>query len=522
MLKNQELVKHAYQKLNYTEEQINHILECMDPVTGPLYFMETFVYVKHPVKGRMQFKAYPFQKELLKNYHEYRYNISMISRQMGKSTIAACYLLWYATFHPDSTILIASHKHDGAKEIMKMIKYAYEELPDYIRAGATEYNVKSLAFDNGSTIMAEATTENTGRGKALTLVYLDEFAFVEPRIAREFWTALSPTLSTGGKCIITSTPNTDEDQFAEIWFGSQDRLLPDGTESEAGKNGFKGFKADWREHPDRDEAWGETERNKIGEERFKREHEVQFIAFEETLINSIKLAHLQGTDPIRLSGEVRWYDEVKSYMTYLLALDPSMGTGGDYGAIQVIEIPSMKQVAEWQNNKLVIENQLKVLREIASEIADQGVKDIFWTVENNTLGEAALLEIRKLGEEKFPGSMVHDPDRAPGKKSRKGFNTTNRNKIEACSRLKTWIEADKLKINSRNLISELKTFVAQGNTYKGKVGTHDDLVSAMLLAIRMTEAVAAWDDRTYDALMGEGANYMDDDEAKVAPMPIII
>ena len=161
----------------------------------------------------------------------------MLGRQMGKTTVAAGYLLWYAMFKPDSTILVAAHKQAGAREIMQRIRYAYESVPDHIRAGVTEYNKGSISFDNGSRIVASTTTENTGRGIS-HLVYLDEFAFVPPRIASEFWTALSPTLATGGKCIITSTPNSDEDTFATIW-GQANKLFDEhGNEQELGVNGF--------------------------------------------------------------------------------------------------------------------------------------------------------------------------------------------------------------------------------------------------------------------------------------------
>jgi hypothetical protein len=138
-------------------------------------------------------------------------------RQTGKSTSAAGYLLWYAMFVPDSTILVAAHKYTGAQEIMQRIRYAYELCPNHIRAGATSYNKNSLEFENGSRIVAQTTTETTGRGMSLSLLYADEFAFVPPNVASEFWTSISPTLSTGGKAIITSTPNSDEDQFAQIW-----------------------------------------------------------------------------------------------------------------------------------------------------------------------------------------------------------------------------------------------------------------------------------------------------------------
>lgn len=188
------------------------------------------------------------------------------------TTVAAGYLLWYAMFRPDSTILVAAHKATGASEIMQRIRYAYESCPDHIRAGCTEYNKGSLTFDNGSRIVSSTTTETTGRGMSLTLVYLDEFAFVRPTIAREFWTSLSPTLATGGKCIVTSTPNNDDDTFATIWKGANDLFDQFGNETAVGKNGFKGYLAKWDQHPDRDEAWAAQERNSIGEERFRREH----------------------------------------------------------------------------------------------------------------------------------------------------------------------------------------------------------------------------------------------------------
>ena len=173
--------------------------------------MTNHVKIQHPTQGGIDFEPFSYQLDLIENYNRYRYSINMLGRQMGKTTVAAGYLLWYAMFKPDSTILVAAHKQAGAQEIMQRIRYAYESVPDHIRAGVTEYNKGSISFDNGSRIVAATTTENTGRGMSLTLVYLDEFAFVPQRIASEFWTALSPTLATGGKCIITSTPNSDED-----------------------------------------------------------------------------------------------------------------------------------------------------------------------------------------------------------------------------------------------------------------------------------------------------------------------
>lgn len=266
---NTELVKRPYLNERLSQHELRELALCS---ISPLYFIRNYCFIQHPTKGRLPFTLFDYQEDLINSYNDYRYSISLLSRQTGKSTCAAGYLLWFAMFKPDSTILVAAHKRDGANEIMTRLRYMYESCPDFIRAGVTAYNKGSLEFDNGSKIIAQATTENTGRGLSLSLVYLDEFAFVPPRVAREFWTSISPTLSTGGKCIITSTPNQDDDQFAQIWKQAIRRVDEFGNETETGINGFRPFIATWDCHPDRDQNWADNERAKIGEERFRREH----------------------------------------------------------------------------------------------------------------------------------------------------------------------------------------------------------------------------------------------------------
>lgn len=517
-----KLVKRAYSKVSYTKEQIDELKACMDPVTGPLFFIENFMYIQHPKRGREKIVLYDFQYGLLENYHSSRKSINMISRQMGKSTIAAGYLLWYAMFYDDSTILIASNKYDGAQEIMNRVRYAYESVPDHIRAGVKVYNKRSLEFDNGSRIVANTTTGNTGRGMSLSLVYLDEFAFVEPGIAKEFWTSLSPTLSTGGKCIITSTPNTDEDQFASIWWGALKTVDAQGNETGLGVNGFKSYMATWDAHPDRDQAWADAEMATLGEDRFLREHRCEFITFEETLINPIKLSQLRSTNPISKTGQVRWYAPINPSATYIVGLDPSMGTGGDNAAIQVIELPSLVQVAEWSNNKAPVEEQVRTLKKILEEIHSQGKPEIYWSVESNTLGEAALVVIRDTGEENFRGTMLHDPkNRLQGRSGRRaGFVTTNKSKLECCAKVKHLIESNKMTLNSSGILSEFKVFVSRGNTFEARIGQTDDLIMALILTVRMIEYVASWDDLSQAAINSDVSD--GSDSAFDAPMPIFI
>ena len=516
------LVKRAYKKLDYTPQQIDELKACMDPETGPTYFIENFMYIQHPMKGRQQIELYDFQYGLIENYHKYRKSVNMISRQMGKTTVAAGYLLWYAMFVEDATILIASNKYDGAQEIMHRVRYAYESVPDHIRAGVKAYNKRSIDFDNNSRIVATTTTENTGRGMSLSLVYLDEFAFVEPNIAKEFWTSLSPTLSTGGKCIITSTPNTDEDQFADIWFGANRLVDAHGNETDIGVNGFRPYIATWEAHPDRDQAWADAEMAGLGEDRFLREHKCQFITFEETLINPVKLSQLESIQPIRKTGQVRWYAPIRSELTYVVSLDPSMGTGGDNAAIQILELPTLVQVGEWSNNKSPIEEQVRTMKKILEELYAAGARDLYWSVESNSLGEAALVVIRDTGEENFPGTMLHDPkNRLQGKTGRRaGFVTTNKSKLEACAKLKFLVESGRLKLNSKGILSELKVFVSRGNTFEARIGQTDDLIMALILAVRMTDYISTWDDKSQAAI---NSNVSSDEDLSIdAPMPIFI
>ena len=507
-----EFVRSAHKKVPMTEDQMREFAKCADPVTGYKYFMEHYFYIQHPMKGQMLYEPFEFQSRMIANFNESRYSISIISRQCGKTTSAGGYLLWYAMFIPDSTILIAAHQYTGAQEIMQRIRYAYELCPMWLKAGVEVYNQGNIDFDNKSRIVARATTEKTGRGMSLTVLYLDEFAFVRPTIAREFWTAISPTLATGGKCIITSTPNSDDDQFANIWKQANKKIDEFGNEQKVGINGFSPFFATWREHPERDEKWASEERAKIGEERFRREHDLEFILDSETLISSLVLATMEGKEPIEKQGQVRWYKKPQKDKTYLVSLDPAMGTGGDNAAIQVFEMPNLVQVAEWQHNKTRIQQQVSIMAEIIQYLADTvSQTNVYFSVENNSLGEAAIVAINEYGEEKINGTFLSES----GQRYRKGFTTTNKSKVSACAKLKQLVENNKITINSNNLIGEFKTFIAKGASFAAVQGSTDDLVMSTILIIRMAQLLQRYD-QSVDDFMKDTA------EEFVMPMPFIV
>lgn len=248
----------------------------------------------------------------------------------------------------------------------------------------------------------------------------------------------------------------------------------------------------------------------------------EFLIFDETLISSIKLADLEGKEPIMKMGQCRWYKKINPNKTYIVSLDPSLGTGGDPAAIQVFEIPSLIQVAEWHHNLTPVQGQVRILRDICNFINDESAKkgsaaSIYYSVENNTVGEAALVSIEEIGEDSIPGLFLSEPIRKGHvRRFRKGFYTTHSNKIAICAKLKHLLESDRLKINSKPLISELKTYVSKGLSFEAKSGSNDDLVSSVLLALRMLMVLQDWDPAIYDKMREER------EDEFIMPMPIYI
>jgi hypothetical protein len=315
-------------------------------------------------------------------------------------------------------------------------------------------------------------------------------------------------LSTGGKAIITSTPNSDEDQFALIWKGANKTEDEFGNKTDVGVNGFKSYRSYWNEQPGRDEKWAEEMKNQLGLDRFNREIGCEFIIADETLINPNTLIMLEGIEPTNRMGQVRWYKKPSKGNMYVVGLDPSLGTGSDPAAIQIFEANTTEQIGEWKHNKTEIPQQIKLLAEINKYIVEctNEPNNLYYSLENNSIGEAALISLNEFGEANIPGIFFSET----GKK-RRGFNTTHKVKLTACAKFKTLLETKKMKLHSRSLISELKSFVASGGSYAAKIGDTDDLVMATLLIVRMLQQLT---DFHYDL-----ENQMRDHDEIIQPLP---
>jgi len=234
----------------------------------------------------------------------------------------------------------------------------------------------------------------------------------------------------------------------------------------------------------------------------------EFIIADETLINPNTLIQLEGTEPVSKMGQVRWYKKPEKGHIYCVGLDPSLGTGGDPAAIQIFEADTTTQIGEWRHNKTDIPNQVKILAQINTYIVEETKEpnNIYYSLENNSIGEAALISLNEYGESNVPGIFLSEA----GKK-RKGFNTTQKVKLTACAKFKTLLESKKMVLHSKALISELKTFVASGGSYASKIGDQDDLVMASLLIVRMMQHLS-----DYHVNLEE---HMRDHEEYMAPLP---
>jgi hypothetical protein len=229
------------------------------------------------------------------------------------------------------------------------------------------------------------------------------------------------------------------------------------------------------------------------------------------------LSEMEGGDTVMKQGQIRWFELPKPGNMYLVALDPSLGTGGDNAAIQVFSLQGLKQVAEWMHNRTPIIQQVAILREITRYLVEKTgeTNSVYYTVENNTLGEAALQQIAEIGEENIDGYFMSEPSKGTARAFRKGFNTTNSKKLAACAKLKHWVETRKMKIHSKPLISELKTFVSSGASYEAKLGEKDDLVSSTLLVVRMAILLKQYDSDAH-------AELKDSLDDIIEPMPFVI
>jgi hypothetical protein len=220
--------------------------------TDPVYFAKKYVYIVHPTRGRVQFNLYPFQEDVIKLLQKEDYSIILKSRQLGISTLVALYSLWIMLFTKDKNILVVCTKTDTAKNMVTKVKFMHDNLPSWLRTGKPDENNKlTFKLKNGSQIKAVSAAGDSGRSEAVSLLIMDEAAFIPN--AEELWGSAQQTLSTGGGCIALSTPNGTGNWFHQQW-----------AKAELSQTKFLPIKLPWYVHPERNQTWRDEQTELLG------------------------------------------------------------------------------------------------------------------------------------------------------------------------------------------------------------------------------------------------------------------
>lgn len=221
-----------------------------------VYAIRKYFKVEHPIKGKINFNLYPFQEGTLKQFLTHKYNIINKSRQMGISTLVAAYALIKMIFHENYKVLVIATNQEVAKNMVSKVKVAYRNLPTWLRPKAIDNNKLQLTFDNGSSIKAVASSPTAGRSEALSLLIIDEAAFIDQ--IDEIWASSQMTLATGGDAILLSTPNGVDNLFHKLWVDAESHQAPEGLDP------FNPIRLKWDLHPERDQTWRDQQTYQLG------------------------------------------------------------------------------------------------------------------------------------------------------------------------------------------------------------------------------------------------------------------
>jgi len=463
-------------EISFTEEQAQELIKCS---TDPIYFVKKYVKIINVDRGLIDFDMWPFQENMINEFHLNRFSICKMPRQVGKTTTAVGYMLWCALFNEDYTIAILANKGILAQEILSRLQKAYEHLPIWLQQGVIVWNKRNIELENGSKIFAYATSAAGIRGGTYNLIFLDEFAFVPKNMADDFFTSTYPVISSGQttKVIIVSTPY-GLNHFYKMWI--------DATE---GRSLYKPLEVHWSMVPGRDAKWKEEIIRNTSEEQFRQEFETEFLGSTATLISGVKLRSLAFKDPPWQEENFDIYELPKQGRLYIATVDCSEGVGLDYHTINVIDVTETpyKQVAKYRNNKLPLLFFPTIIYSICRRY-----NEAFVLIETNNVGQQVVdilhydLEyenIYKIEHHHIKGQAISGGFK---RTSSFGIKTTKTVKKIGCANLKTLVESNKLLIQDFDTIAELNTFVRVRDSFAAEEGNTDDIVMGLVLFAWLT------------------------------------
>lgn len=495
--------------MGYQPTKKEMIQEIVKSGKDPVYFINNYAKISHPMRGLIPFRTYPFQDDLLRNFNDHRFNVILKARQLGISTITAAYVVWMMMFHRDKNILVMATKFGTAANLVKKVKQVIRNMPPWLMVATISVdNRTSFELSNGSQIKASSTSSDAGRSEALSLLVIDEAAHVEG--LDELWTGLYPTLSTGGRCIALSTPNGVGNWFHQTYI-----------DADAGSNDFFPTNLPWDVHPDRDLEWFEKETRNMSRRQIAQELECNFNMSGETVLNPddlIKIENEQLMDPEYRTGFDRnlWiWETYNPEHSYLMVADVSRGDGRDFSAFHIINLHTLQQVAEYQG-KINIDMYANLLNTTGREYGD-----CMLVVENNNIGFAVL---EKLMEVQYPNlyhsvKSTHEYVDSYAAEARSnavaGFTTSAKTRPLIVAKLEEFIRNKLLTIRSKRTLQEMKTFIWNNGRAEAMRSYNDDLIMSLAIAcwVRDTALVVNQRESEYKKVflssMGKSSTILD-------------
>ena len=468
-LGNQNL-KAAGVEVEFTLDNVKEYMKC---ARDPIYFIKKHLQIVSIDEGLIPFELWYFQEKMVKTFEDNRFSICKLPRQVGKTTTVAAYITWKVLFTEQYSVAILANKMAQAREILGRIQLMYEHLPKWMQQGIVEWNKGNIRLENGSEILASATSSSAIRGTSQNLIYLDEFAFVPNNMQEEFFTSVFPTISSGksSKVLITSTPN-GMNMFYKLW-----------VDSEEGRNDYERVEIHWSDVPGRDEKWREETIRATSEEQFRQEFETEFLGSTNTLIHPTVLKRLVFRKPLYTKNGFDCYDEPNPDRNYVIVVDTSRGVGLDYSAYIVFDITEYpyRAVGKYRSKDISPLIYPNVVFDTARKY-----NNAYILVEINDIGEQVANIIQQDLEYE---NILYTAHRQGAQQLSAGFagkqhlgvRTTKAVKRLGCATLKDMIEQDKLIVEDYDYIFELSNFVKRKESYEAEEGMHDDLVMCSVL-----------------------------------------
>ena len=451
--------------------QLSEIVKCGK---DPQYFFNSYLKIQHPIRGLIKFDTYPFQDECVETFLDNRFSIVLKSRQLGLSTLVAAYSVWMAIFQRDKNILIIATKLSVAQNFISKVKTMLKSIPKWLLLPEiVENNKQMIKFSHGSSIKAIPTSEDAGRSEALSLLIIDEAAFV--RNFDTIWTGIYPTVSTGGRVIILSTPNGVGGQYYKLY-----------TDAQAGLNEFTSVKLPWDIHPERGQLWFDKTTKNLSDRQIAQEYLCDFTSSGDTFLTSkdIEWLRINVMPPKERAGadmNVWIWKYPLSEHDYLISADVSRGDSKDFSTFHIIDVSEGECVAEYRG-KIPPDRFAELLYEFGMRY-----NKALLCPENNSYGYATILKLKELNYPNiyhkrrkgvFIAGYVPVNDTDVG-----GFTTSGKTRNQILSKLEEVLRNKQIMIYSTRFYEEAKTFTWRGNKAQAMKGHHDDLIMSFAIAM---------------------------------------